>query len=102
LYCSKAEVSCAVDELAENTSKTRWTLLNARSPFDCCIEPSDKHTHKGIMNGIDAVVLATEMILELSKPEYMPMLQKKSGHSSLSHAKINRKWNFQFLATVPF
>jgi hypothetical protein len=57
LYCTRAEVSCPVEELAENTYSTHKILRNFVQAVQIAEVRPLGHNLIGIMNGVDAVVL---------------------------------------------
>ena len=96
----RAEVSCKVEELyAENSELFAHKFLQAVQIANA--EPHRAVTHnKGIMNGIDAVVIATGndfRAIEAGAHAYAA----KSGHyKSLTNATIE-KGNFKFWIEIP-
>ena len=87
----RAEVSCKVDELAdkkiENPLQFAQKFVQAVKIAE--IEPFRAVTHnKGIMNGIDAVVLATGNDFRAVEAGIHAYASKNGSYSSLSHAKI--------------
>ncbi|MCL9806522.1 hydroxymethylglutaryl-CoA reductase, degradative [Flavobacterium amniphilum] len=87
----RAEVSCNVSELAEkhieNPQEFAEKFVQAVRIAE--IEPYRAVTHnKGIMNGIDAVVLATGNDFRAVEAGVHAYASKDGQYSSLSHAKI--------------
>lgn len=99
----RAEVSCKVEDLAEK---------NIQNPIEFAekfvqavrvaeIEPFRAVTHnKGIMNGIDAVVLATGNDFRAVEAGIHAYASKNGNYSSLSHAKIE-SGIFTFWMEIP-
>ncbi|TRX35290.1 hydroxymethylglutaryl-CoA reductase, degradative [Flavobacterium sp. ZT3R18] len=99
----RAEVSCPIEELAEKH------ILN---PLDFAekfvqavqiaeVEPFRAVTHnKGIMNGIDAVVLATGNDFRAVEAGIHAYASRNGHYSSLSHAKIENGI-FSFWLEIP-
>jgi hydroxymethylglutaryl-CoA reductase len=99
----RAEVSCTIEELAEKH------ILNPRDFAEKFIqavqiaevEPFRAVTHnKGIMNGIDAVVLATGNDFRAVEAGIHAYASKSGHYSSLSHAKIENGI-FSFWLEIP-
>ena len=86
----RAEVSCKVDDLAEkdiNPHTFAEKFVQAVNIAE--IEPYRAVTHnKGIMNGIDAVVLATGNDFRAVEAGVHAYAAKDGKYSSLTHAKI--------------
>jgi len=87
----RAEVSCPVSQMSEDTSidskEFAEKFVNAIKIAE--IEPYRAVTHnKGIMNGIDAVVLATGNDFRAIEAGVHAYASKSGQYSSLSHAKI--------------
>lgn len=87
----RAEVSCKVEDLAEkhiqNPREFAEKFIQAVKIAE--IEPYRAVTHnKGIMNGIDAVVLATGNDFRAVEAGIHAYASRKGTYSSLSHAKI--------------
>jgi hydroxymethylglutaryl-CoA reductase len=99
----RAEVSCTVEALAEK---------NIENPIDFAerfiqavhiaeVEPFRAVTHnKGIMNGIDAVVLATGNDFRAVEAGIHAYASRSGQYSSLSHAKIENGI-FSFWLEIP-
>lgn len=87
----RAEVSCPVDQLsdAKNSDGTEFAEKFATAVKIAEIEPFRAVTHnKGIMNGIDAVVLATGNDFRAIEAGVHAYASKSGRYSSLSHVKI--------------
>ena len=87
----RAEVSCKVADLADknitNTTAFAKKFINAIQIAE--IEPYRAVTHnKGIMNGVDAVVLATGNDFRAVEAGVHAYASRNGSYSSLSHAKI--------------
>lgn len=97
-----AEVSCPVEELRDRemtgedfASKFVRALKIAEA------EPYRAVTHnKGIMNGIDAVVLATGNDFRAVEAGVHAYASKEGKYTSLSHAEV-RKGQFRFWMEIP-
>ena len=99
----RAEVSCPVSELNEDKSITSsefaQKFLTAVKIAE--VEPYRAVTHnKGIMNGIDAVVLATGNDFRAVEAGVHAYASKDGKYTSLSHAKIENGI-FTFWLDVP-
>ncbi len=94
----RAEVSCDVDRLNENNSITGEEFANkfVQAVNIAEVEPYRAVTHnKGIMNGIDAVVLATGNDFRAVEAGVHAYASRHGKYSSLTHAKIeNGVFNF--------
>ncbi|CDF80684.1 hydroxymethylglutaryl-CoA reductase [Formosa agariphila KMM 3901] len=87
----RAEVSCKVEELTENKSipAEEFAKKFVQAVNIAEIEPFRAVTHnKGIMNGIDAVVLATGNDFRAVEAGVHAYASRNGTYSSLSHAKI--------------
>ena len=87
----RAEVSCPVNELSENSSITGEDFANKfiQAVNIAEIEPYRAVTHnKGIMNGIDAVILATGNDFRAVEAGVHAYAAKDGHYSSLTHAKV--------------
>jgi hydroxymethylglutaryl-CoA reductase len=94
----RAEVSCTVEELAENLPDGKQGKI--RNPLEFAekfvqavriaeIEPFRAVTHnKGIMNGVDSLVLATGNDFRAVEAGVHAYASRNGQYSSLSHAKI--------------
>ena len=106
----RAEVSCKVDELAENLPPGRQGKIEDPQAFAdkfvqavkiAEIETFRAVTHnKGIMNGIDAVVLATGNDFRAVEAGVHAFAAQNGKYTSLSHAKIENGI-FTFWLDVP-
>jgi len=99
----RAEVSCPVDLLVEkhipNPKEFAKKFIQAIQIAE--IEPYRAVTHnKGIMNGIDAVVLATGNDFRAVEAGIHAYASRNGSYSSLSHAKIENDI-FTFWMEVP-
>ncbi|WP_333878195.1 hydroxymethylglutaryl-CoA reductase, degradative [Flavobacterium sp.] len=99
----RAEVSCPVEDLAEK--KIENPQLFAEKFIQAVriaeIEPYRAVTHnKGIMNGVDAVVLATGNDFRAVEAGVHAYASKNGTYSSLSHAKIENGI-FSFWMEIP-
>ena len=99
----RAEVSCPVSELNEDKNNTSSEFaekfLTAIQIAE--VEPYRAVTHnKGIMNGIDAVVLATGNDFRAVEAGVHAFASKNGSYTSLSHAKIENGI-FTFWLEVP-
>nr|WP_321226855.1 hydroxymethylglutaryl-CoA reductase, degradative [uncultured Psychroserpens sp.] len=87
----RAEVSCKVEELTENpnVSAQEFARKFVQAVKIAEIEPYRAVTHnKGIMNGIDAVVLATGNDFRAVEAGVHAYASRNGQYSSLTHAKI--------------
>lgn len=99
----RAEVSCKVEELAEkkieNPQEFAEKLVQAVRIAE--IEPFRAVTHnKGIMNGVDAVILATGNDFRAVEAGVHAYASRTGKYSSLSHAKIENGI-FTFWMEIP-
>lgn len=99
----RAEVSCPVENMSDTASidgkEFAEKFVNAIKISE--IEPYRAVTHnKGIMNGIDAVVLATGNDFRAVEAGVHAYASKSGQYSSLSHAKIENGI-FTFWLDVP-
>lgn len=99
----RAEVSCPIEDLAEkhieNPHEFAAKFIQAVQIAE--VEPFRAVTHnKGIMNGIDAVVLATGNDFRAVEAGIHAYASKDGQYSSLSHAKIENGI-FNFWMEVP-
>jgi hydroxymethylglutaryl-CoA reductase len=99
----RAEVNCHVDELVENENYSGQefaeTFLKAVQIAE--VEPYRAVTHnKGVMNGIDAVVLATGNDFRAVEAGVHAYASKKGSYSSLTHAEIENGV-FKFWIEIP-
>ena len=99
----RAEVSCKIEDLAEkhieNPQEFAEKFVQAVRIAE--IEPYRAVTHnKGIMNGIDAVVLATGNDFRAVEAGVHAYASRKGQYASLSHAEI-KDGIFTFWMEVP-
>jgi hydroxymethylglutaryl-CoA reductase len=99
----RAEVSCKVEELVdkkiENPQEFAEKLVQAVRIAE--VEPHRAVTHnKGIMNGVDSVVLATGNDFRAVEAGVHAYASKSGNYSSLSHAKIENGV-FTFWMEIP-
>jgi hydroxymethylglutaryl-CoA reductase len=96
----RAEVSCSIDELGgENPQKFAEKFYQAVKIAE--IEPYRAVTHnKGIMNGIDAVVLATGNDFRAIEAGAHAYASRSGSYTSLSHCTINDEI-FKFWIEIP-
>ncbi|WP_291128301.1 hydroxymethylglutaryl-CoA reductase, degradative [Flavobacterium sp. UBA7682] len=99
----RAEVSCKVEDLAEkkieNPQEFAEKFVQAVRIAE--IEPFRAVTHnKGIMNGVDAVVLATGNDFRAVEAGVHAYASRNGQYSSLSHAKIENGV-FTFWMEIP-
>jgi hydroxymethylglutaryl-CoA reductase len=99
----RAEVSCKVEDLAdkkiENPQQFAERLVQAVRIAE--IEPFRAVTHnKGIMNGVDAVVLATGNDFRAVEAGVHAYASRNGQYSSLTHAKI-QDGIFSFWIEIP-
>ncbi|MFB9056980.1 hydroxymethylglutaryl-CoA reductase, degradative [Mariniflexile ostreae] len=87
----RAEVSCKVEDLNDNKniSGEEFAAKFIQAVNIAEVEPYRAVTHnKGIMNGIDAVVLATGNDFRAIEAGVHAFASKEGRYSSLSHAKV--------------
>lgn len=98
----KAEVSCPVSELADHgMSGEDFAEKFVRALKIAEAEPFRAVTHnKGIMNGIDAVVLATGNDFRAVEAGIHAYASKDGKYTSLSHAEV-REGQFRFWMEIP-
>ncbi len=99
----RAEVSCKIEELAEKKIENPQEFAEkfVQAVNIAKIEPFRAVTHnKGIMNGIDAVVLATGNDFRAVEAGVHAYASKKGHYSSLSNAKIENDI-FSFWMEIP-
>lgn len=86
----RAEVSCKVEDLKDkNIDATIFAQKFVQAVNIAEVEPYRAVTHnKGIMNGIDAVVLATGNDFRAVEAGVHAYAAKDGSYSSLTHAKI--------------
>lgn len=98
----RAEVSCPVDQLADHDlTGEAFAGKFVRALKIAEIEPFRAVTHnKGIMNGIDAVVLATGNDFRAVEAGTHAYACKDGSYSSLTHAEV-RNGEFKFWMEIP-
>lgn len=99
----KAEVSCKVEELTENPniSPEAFAEKFIQAVKIAEIEPYRAVTHnKGIMNGIDAVVLATGNDFRAVEAGVHAYASRNGTYSSLTHAEV-KNGIFKFWMEIP-
>jgi len=99
----RAEVSCPAEELNEdkNNKSHDFAAKFVRAVQIAEVEPYRAVTHnKGIMNGIDAVVLATGNDFRAIEAAVHAYASKSGTYSSLSHAKLENGI-FTFWLEIP-
>jgi hydroxymethylglutaryl-CoA reductase len=99
----RAEVSCPVAELKEKhiTNPLEFAERFVQAVQIAEVEPYRAVTHnKGIMNGIDAVVLATGNDFRAVEAGIHAYAARNGKYSSLSHAKIENNI-FTFWLEIP-
>lgn len=99
----RAEVSCPVDDLVEKhiPNPKAFAERFVRAVQIAEVEPFRAVTHnKGIMNGIDAVVLATGNDFRAVEAGIHAYASRNGNYTSLSHAKIENGI-FTFWLEVP-
>lgn len=99
----RAEVSCPVEDLVEKhiPNPKAFAERFVRAVQIAEVEPFRAATHnKGIMNGIDAVVLATGNDFRAVEAGVHAYASRNENYSSLSHAKIENSI-FSFWLEVP-
>ncbi|GGH35570.1 hydroxymethylglutaryl-CoA reductase [Mangrovimonas yunxiaonensis] len=99
----RAEVSCPIAELTENSDIDPVAFANTfvQAVNIAEVEPYRAVTHnKGIMNGIDAVVLATGNDFRAVEAGVHAYASRNGRYSSLTHAKIEGD-RFIFWIEIP-
>ncbi|WP_040247530.1 hydroxymethylglutaryl-CoA reductase, degradative [Psychroserpens mesophilus] len=99
----RAEVSCKVEDLTENskTSAEAFAEKFIQAVKIAEIEPYRAVTHnKGIMNGIDAVVLATGNDFRAVEAGVHAYASRNGTYSSLTHAEV-KDGIFKFWMEIP-
>ncbi len=99
----RAEVSCNVEDLTEGSdfSGEAFASKFIQAVNIAEVEPYRAVTHnKGIMNGIDAVVLATGNDFRAVEAGVHAYASKDGRYSSLSHAKVENNI-FTFWMEIP-
>lgn len=99
----RAEVQCKVSELAYgNLSGEEFARRLIRAVNIAEVEPKRAVTHnKGIMNGIDAVVLATGNDFRAIEAGVHAYACKEGNYASLTHARIEEGDMFHFWMDIP-
>lgn len=94
----RAEVSCPVEQLADDANSTGQNFAEKfiEAIRIAEVEPARAVTHnKGIMNGVDAVVLATGNDFRAVEAGVHAYAAKNGSYTSLSHASLeNGKFTF--------
>ncbi|RED25304.1 3-hydroxy-3-methylglutaryl-coenzyme A reductase [Flavobacterium cutihirudinis] len=99
----RAEVSCPIEDLSEKhiTNPHEFAERFVQAVQIAEIEPFRAVTHnKGIMNGVDAVVLATGNDFRAIEAGVHAYASRNGQYSSLSHAKIENGI-FSFWMEIP-
>ena len=99
----RAEVSCAVEELPADPSMSAMTFAHkiVQAVQIAQVEPHRAVTHnKGIMNGIDAVVLATGNDFRAVEAGIHAYAAKTGQYKSLTHAQVENGI-FRYWIDVP-
>ena len=99
----RAEVSCPVDQLDEGTGVSPQEFVEkfTRAIKIAEIEPYRATTHnKGIMNGIDAVVLATGNDFRAVEASCHTYASRNGKYSSLTHCSVKDDV-FKFWIEIP-
>ncbi|EIJ37943.1 MULTISPECIES: hydroxymethylglutaryl-CoA reductase, degradative [Galbibacter] len=99
----KAEVSCKIEELNEdkNLNPQEFADKFVRAVAIANAEPHRAVTHnKGIMNGVDAVVLATGNDFRAIEAGAHAYASKSGSYKSLTHAEI-KDGIFKFWIEIP-
>ncbi|MDQ6470359.1 hydroxymethylglutaryl-CoA reductase, degradative [Flavobacterium sp. LHD-80] len=99
----RAEVSCPIEDLSEKhiTNPQEFAERFVQAVQIAEVEPFRAVTHnKGIMNGVDAVVLATGNDFRAIEAGVHAYASKNGQYSSLSHAKIENGI-FTFWIEIP-
>ena len=99
----RAEVSCAVEDLVDNNSISpeEFAEKMLRAVAIAKIEPHRAVTHnKGIMNGVDAVILATGNDFRALSASIHAYAAKDGPYTSLTHAEVENGV-FKFWIEIP-
>jgi hydroxymethylglutaryl-CoA reductase len=99
----KAEVSCKISDINEGSgiSNQEFAEKFVRAIRIAKAEPYRAVTHnKGIMNGIDAVIIATGNDFRATEACAHAYAAKEGSYSSLTHAEINGD-EFKFWIDLP-
>jgi hydroxymethylglutaryl-CoA reductase len=99
----RAEVNCHVDELAtEGMTGMEFAQKFERAIHVATIEPYRATTHnKGIMNGIDAVVIATGNDFRAIEAAAHTYAARSGQYRSLSNCTISESGEFRFWLDIP-
>ncbi|MFD2516951.1 hydroxymethylglutaryl-CoA reductase, degradative [Salinimicrobium flavum] len=98
----RAEVSCPVEELSDHgMSGEAFAAKFVRALKIAEVEPYRAVTHnKGIMNGIDAVVLATGNDFRAVEAGIHAYASREGQYTSLTHAEVSND-QFRFWMEIP-
>lgn len=99
----RSEVSCPIEKLTEGTeiSAEEFAEKFQRAVRIAEVEPYRATTHnKGIMNGIDAVVIATGNDFRAVEAACHTYASRKGKYTSLTHCEV-KDGNFRFWIDVP-
>jgi hydroxymethylglutaryl-CoA reductase len=99
----KAEVSCPIEDLTENKNVSAEVFAQKfiQAVNIAEVEPYRAVTHnKGIMNGIDAVILATGNDFRAVEAGVHAYASRNGTYSSLTHAEIDNG-TFKFWIEIP-
>ena len=99
----KAEVSCPIEDLTENENVSAEVFAQKfiQAVNIAEVEPYRAVTHnKGIMNGIDAVILATGNDFRAVEAGVHAYASRNGTYSSLTHAEIDNG-TFKFWIEIP-
>lgn len=99
----KAEVSCKISEINEGSGigNQEFAEKFVRAIRIAKAEPYRAVTHnKGIMNGIDAIIIATGNDFRATEASAHAYAAKDGSYSSLTHAEINGD-EFKFWIDLP-
>ncbi|APG61059.1 hydroxymethylglutaryl-CoA reductase, degradative [Christiangramia salexigens] len=99
----RAEVSCPVEDLSEDTNMSGEEFADKfiQAVRIAEIEPYRAVTHnKGVMNGIDAVVLATGNDFRAVEAGIHAYASRSGQYTSLTHAKVENGV-FKFWIEIP-
>lgn len=99
----RSEVSCTVDELVDGSgiSAEEFTTKFSRAVHIAEKEPYRATTHnKGIMNGVDAVVIATGNDFRAVEAAAHTYASKDGSYGSLSHVEV-KDGIFRFWIELP-
>ena len=96
----RAEVSCSIDELG-GTNPQKFAKKFHQAVQIASVEPYRAVTHnKGIMNGIDAVVLATGNDFRAIESGVHAYASRSGSYTSLTHCEIKDN-QFKFWIEIP-